>query len=876
MRSSSKTGGRTLVGVLAMSAVLLAAVGSTPDRARATTPGTVTRTAIPNGGAPSVLSSSAGAGMVSFLAPLGEVDAQADPTNAGWLAGFLSVEVCRLTGSECGAVVARFDSRRSGAQRLHLETDSTGSYFLTVWHTRETRVVPGERYRLRVLVGPMEVGSRDLVVSSAGRGTSADPFPVRPGASLPVTFRVDGQSFTSGLAGLTVTPGVSPAGGVIDVAAPPLAMSGALQLFVAGELASVRTRSEGGLVAGVPLFLDASKWPAPPPGAVDVLLFRDGVAVALGRGALTVEPWQEAPGSAEHARHALGEIVTSFDRIGAAVATTPGEQQQWLTGLSRALGALVNGSDPRAFAGALAAADAAERRLLDAWFVESGMLAALDQYAGMVADAASAFKHGGTTAALSSLRTLAIAAPQAGPALMRMAPASTSFPTDLELSEAMQFYETVKEFGKTFVGDTNTTFGQYVGIAAGLIGLVRAVPAVAVISAVLAVADFAINKLLIALLPANIDRFELTLAEVLLEPGQITDAVLRLEAINDPPPIGVQDVIGALLSVLGVRDAPEIQSLTDALLQTANFMLTTIQNAIGTYANEHPELQLNTSIGAVPAMRWSTTVTNPTLVDRNSDTDAVVRGLPDAVNWQVQTGPDAVGEGLIYATTGANAFGDDFRNSNTVVVTVEDEDIDVEITPNSATLGPGDTQQFTAAVTNAANTDVTWTATGGAIDPDGTYIAGTATGTFHVTATSVADPSVTGTAFVQVTEESTLRLVPFCFAQDRPPLEFADRVFIDPFVVNAVGVLQYSSTVTGGLNTIRDGAGRVTGFVPGGVDGLQTATLTVTDPATGQSVTASWTWSISTLPRPEIPDQFVTQMFLTEGACQEGYVYRGA
>ena len=75
---------------------------------------------------------------------------------------------------------------------------------------------------------------------------------------------------------MTVTPGSSRAGGIVHVAAAPLALpAGGLQLLVDGQSASVRAGSAGTLVAGVPLFLDASKWPAPPAGPVDVLLFRD-------------------------------------------------------------------------------------------------------------------------------------------------------------------------------------------------------------------------------------------------------------------------------------------------------------------------------------------------------------------------------------------------------------------------------------------------------------------------------------------------------------------------------------------------------------------------------------------------------------------------
>ncbi|MGH3070767.1 MAG: hypothetical protein ACRDNB_00665 [Gaiellaceae bacterium] len=59
--------------------------------------------------------------------------------------------------------------------------------------------------------------------------------------------------------------------------------------------------------------------------------------------------------------------------------------------------------------------------------------------------------------------------------------------------------------------------------------------------------------------------------------------------------------------------------------------------------------------------------------------------------------------------------------------------------------------QFTAAVTGAGSTAVTWSAEGGSINASGLYTAGNTAGVFAVTATSVADPTASGTAFVQIT-----------------------------------------------------------------------------------------------------------------------------
>ncbi len=70
----------------------------------------------------------------------------------------------------------------------------------------------------------------------------------------------------------------------------------------------------------------------------------------------------------------------------------------------------------------------------------------------------------------------------------------------------------------------------------------------------------------------------------------------------------------------------------------------------------------------------------------------------------------------------------------------------VSVFPPSALLEPGETMSF------FADAPVTWSATGGAIDADGLYTAGAALGSHAVTAQSVPEPSLTGTAPVTITQ----------------------------------------------------------------------------------------------------------------------------
>jgi hypothetical protein len=111
----------------------------------------------------------------------------------------------------------------------------------------------------------------------------------------------------------------------------------------------------------------------------------------------------------------------------------------------------------------------------------------------------------------------------------------------------------------------------------------------------------------------------------------------------------------------------------------------------------------------------------------------------------------------------------------------------VDLTPSSAQLRPSAARDFIATVTGTANTSVQWQvaeANGGAIDASGHYTAPPSAGTFHVVATSVADPTVKGTATVTVT---TAPVVVSISPQARS--------------VSLGGTVQFTAAVTGSSDT---------------------------------------------------------------------------
>jgi hypothetical protein len=114
--------------------------------------------------------------------------------------------------------------------------------------------------------------------------------------------------------------------------------------------------------------------------------------------------------------------------------------------------------------------------------------------------------------------------------------------------------------------------------------------------------------------------------------------------------------------------------------------------------------------------------------------------------------------------------------------------ITVQVSPPAAQVSPGSSVGFRAAVTGTANTAVSWTvseAGGGTVDAAGLYLSPQTLGTYHVMATSVADPSVSGSAAVTVTPTPTV----------------AVSVFPGTASVAVGGTLTFSATVTGTSNT---------------------------------------------------------------------------
>ncbi len=126
----------------------------------------------------------------------------------------------------------------------------------------------------------------------------------------------------------------------------------------------------------------------------------------------------------------------------------------------------------------------------------------------------------------------------------------------------------------------------------------------------------------------------------------------------------------------------------------------------------------------------------------------------DSTTWLAERTALTPGPGAFtLGTVGGNQT-DSWALSAIEVQSVGPQPVAIAINPKTPSLVTGATQQFTASVTNTANTAVTWSVqegiVGGIITQAGVYTAPGSAGTFHVTGTSQADPTRSDTATLTV------------------------------------------------------------------------------------------------------------------------------
>lgn len=243
----------------------------------------------------------------------------------------------------------------------------------------------------------------------------------------------------------------------------------------------------------------------------------------------------------------------------------------------------------------------------------------------------------------------------------------------------------------------------------------------------------------------------------------------------------------------------------------------------------------------LPGGSFAITPTAVTMrVNNTQQFTPIYTDLEEGVIWEVvESGGGEIDENGLYiapnvpgtyhvrATSTANP-----ELTTTAVITVLPS-VTVNVTPDTVTLLTGAEQQFTAEVTGADNTAVTWEANGGSITQDGLFTAPSTPGTYYVTATSVEDPSKSDTSEVIVMSPPTtsIAITPTAVTLEYGATQQFEAILqnLGPGVTWAVDEGAAGGTITAdGLYTAPNTTGTYHVTVTSTVDPTKSATATIT------------------------------------------------
>lgn len=243
------------------------------------------------------------------------------------------------------------------------------------------------------------------------------------------------------------------------------------------------------------------------------------------------------------------------------------------------------------------------------------------------------------------------------------------------------------------------------------------------------------------------------------------------------PSVTFTDVpIGTVRVHIGAYDGIQ-QGAGGTVQATGNMMASAAKDAqvsadaetqVGAVATNLPaSLRVSVANGGQPTINSTDTLQ---LTAEPMDSDGYVLAVPGfAPTWSVQEAAGgtinaqtglytAPGPGGTFTVLATYALDPSNSVTGTIAVTVNTV-VKAAVTPKTVSLPLGGTQTFTAGVINVQDASVTWSvaeANGGTIDAQtGAYTAPQAGGTYHVVATSVADPTKSDTATVSVQAGST-------------------------------------------------------------------------------------------------------------------------
>ncbi|MCA9737755.1 MAG: hypothetical protein KC645_09045 [Gemmatimonadetes bacterium] len=278
-------------------------------------------------------------GAFSFAPPLAPLVVNG-PFDAGLAP---RIEICSDMSSPCNSVFASFTTQTSPAVQLFPNEQLYG----VRWNTAALAPTPGVIYRIRALVGPLELGAVDVAFQTTGNGSGGGIVPnvttLPAGGVVPLLFRVEDGALPAAQ-GCLIDPSVLDC----DVIQVPVGQGGVVQVGnpttqeFAGEVAIAA--NDAVVPNGDPHFVLSLEHIAPPPGLQlstpwvpffvratardadgNAVTFLSGADMVLCQPETLEDP--QSPIFLPHALHQYLQIVRVSGGQAFPLVTTPGAPQ---------------------------------------------------------------------------------------------------------------------------------------------------------------------------------------------------------------------------------------------------------------------------------------------------------------------------------------------------------------------------------------------------------------------------------------------------------------------------------------------------------------------------------------------------------------------
>lgn len=208
-----------------------------------------------------------------------------------------------------------------------------------------------------------------------------------------------------------------------------------------------------------------------------------------------------------------------------------------------------------------------------------------------------------------------------------------------EIACLMQIQAVLSAFTLEVVKPTADMYANTMGLWAGAAGVAgKAVPVHAIVSSLLTVTGFVMEKVSLSLLPAELTRFELVGHKDLMHVGETAKAVIEVEARNQPQTVTVMDLVDLAKTVVGPAVKFD-EAYKNALVKVFDFTIDIYQAALrgSEYIKPGSTAGMNPGVFTMPPMKWGPAkITSDDLVTLFSYDQQVVVAREKELTWEAK------------------------------------------------------------------------------------------------------------------------------------------------------------------------------------------------------------------------------------------------